>query len=65
MTDVVVVAENKTYLAHKLVLASCSDFFYEKFTHGKEAEADKIDVRDVRASGEASLLVTIFHEFTT
>lgn len=52
MTDVSVVVENKTYLAHKLVLASCSDFFYDKFTRGRDAEATKIEVNDVKATGE-------------
>ncbi|XP_055956266.1 protein tramtrack, beta isoform-like [Patella vulgata] len=32
MCDVVLVVEGKSLLAHKLVLASCSDYFFEKFS---------------------------------
>ncbi|XP_046357185.2 kelch-like protein 20 [Haliotis rufescens] len=60
MTDVSVVVENKTYLAHKLVLASCSDFFYDKFTRGRDAEATKIEVNDVKATGLQAILECLY-----
>ncbi|ESO87598.1 hypothetical protein LOTGIDRAFT_194339 [Lottia gigantea] len=57
MCDVLLIVEGKNFLAHKLVLATCSDFFFEKFSDGKDKPgSNQIELEDVKASTIYSIL---------
>ncbi|KAK6179811.1 hypothetical protein SNE40_012082 [Patella caerulea] len=61
MCDVVLVVEGKSLLAHKLVLASCSDYFFEKFSDGKDKPGcNQIELQDIKSSAMMSILECMY-----
>lgn len=48
LCDVMLVAEGREVAAHKLILASCSPYFYKKFSENSEnAALDRIEIENI------------------
>lgn len=47
LCDVILVAESMEIPAHKMVLASCSPYFYAMFTGFEESRQDRITLQGV------------------
>ncbi|XP_052272087.1 kelch-like protein 13 [Dreissena polymorpha] len=66
LCDVILIAENKKYEAHRVILVSASDYFRSMFTSGmRESHQREIELKGITSKGLEKVLEIIYTSTTT
>ncbi|KAL8611034.1 hypothetical protein ACOMHN_042650 [Nucella lapillus] len=66
LCDVTLIAEENCFAAHRVILASCSDYFRSMFTSGmRESNQKEIELKGITAKGLEKTLAVIYTSTTT